>query len=233
MKKLSMLVACLLMIFAGSSCSKQLEEIANKLRVVTDTSASAEDYVYEDSAVRMNTDTEYTNRYLGFSYIIPKGWWLYNVNDINFAVDSSLTESPNTLDISYGEDAGFEYSFIDLVSFANLQDSRGDNHIGIDISAEMLNGVDSIGDYMEYYEDYLLSPDENTYELLESGQMEINGLLYEMRSVKVVREEDNYIYLSLTREVSNNYYLTFLANYWPDNRNAITSIINSLSEGMR
>jgi hypothetical protein len=220
-------------IFAVTSCTKQLEELAKNISSSVNSADSSDDYDFEDSALQFEVDTEYTNTYLGFSYTIPKGYWLYSVNENNFAEDASLTESPDTFDVGYGEDAGYEYSYIDLVSFANLQDSTRDNHIGIDISAEALDGVDSIDSYMEYYEAYLLEPDENTYKLIDSAQMEINGEQYEARYIEVVREEDNYNYLALTRKVDNNFFLTILANYWPDNRNAEKIIIESLSKAMK
>jgi hypothetical protein len=119
------------------------------------------------------------------------------------------------------------------VSFANLQDSTRDNHIGIDISAESLEGVNSIDEYMEYYEAYMLEPDENTYELIEATQMEINGQQYEALYIDVIREEDNYRYLTLTRAVNNNYFVTIMTNYWPDNRNAEKIITDNLAKAIR
>jgi hypothetical protein len=232
MKKLSMFVICFILIFAGTSCSKQLEEFARTIAAAASDaeSSSDDDYAYEESAKRIEADTEYTNSYLGFSFTVPKDYWLYSVNESNFAPNLSVTENIDTFDISYGED----YSYIDLISFANLQDSRSDNHIGFDISAELIDDVNSIDKYMEYYEAYLLEPDENTYELIDSTQMEINGEQYEARYIEVIREEeDNYNYLTLTREVDNHYYLTIMTNYWPDNRNAEKIIIDSLSKAMK
>jgi hypothetical protein len=224
-----------MMIFASLSCSKEkIEEFAQAFTSAQNSEFSEDDYAYEESAEQIVADTQYMNSFLGFSFTVPKGWWLYSINDVNFAEDASLTEDPDLLDISYGEDAGFEYSYINLASLANLQDSSRDNHIGFDISAETLEGVDSIDEYMDYYETYILEPDNNTYELLESKQIEINGVQYEARRVKVIREEKgNYHFLSLTRALDNNYYLTILTNYWPDNRNAERMIMETLTKAIR
>ncbi len=235
MKKLLLILVCLVLIFTGVSCKKQLEELARTIASAGDADeSSVNESSFEESALQMKADVEYTNSYLDFSFTVPKGWWLYDVNENNFSANSALTEDVSVLDISYGEDAGYEYSFIDLVSFANLQDSWMDNHIGIDISAETLDGVNSIEGYMEYYEAYILEPDENTYELRNRGQMKINGLQYETRIIEVIREElNNYMYFTFTRPVSNNYYVTIMTSYWLDNRNAEKIITDCLSKAMR
>lgn len=234
MKKLSILIVCLVLFFGGASCSKQqLERVVSSFTSAANAGESSDDYTYEDSAIQFESDVTYTNSYLGFSYTISKGWWLYSVNESNFTTDAFKTENPDILDISYGEDAGYEYSFIDLISFANLQDSTGDNHIGIDINAETLEGIDSIEDYMEYYEAYMLEQDENTYELLDSKQIVINNVQYEARYFEVIREKYNYRCLTLTCKVENDYYLTIMTNYWPNNRNAEKIIIENVTKATR
>ena len=85
---------------------------------------------------------------------------------------------------------------------------------------------------MEYLETYMLKPDANTYELLDSDSISINGLRYERRVFEVIREEDNYLFLTLTRPVNNGYYLTIKVSYWPENKNAEKQIINAISRAM-
>ena len=181
---------------------------------------------------KTEADITYHNYFLGFSYTIPKDWWLYSLNEDNFSADPGQTANPETLDISYGIDAGMEYCYIELADFANLRDSRMDNHIGYNISAENLDGINSIDEYMEYLESYMLQPDENTYKLLGSDLVVINGLQYEKRNFEVIRKSNNFIYVTYTRQVNDNYYLTIKASYWPKNRNAETFIVNSLTKAM-
>ena len=220
MKKLPIILA---VVFVLLSCVRNNTE--------NDVLAGQQDM--EDTAVRIEADATYTNTYLGFSYTIPKDWWLYDRNDVNFVSNPLFTVNPEMLDISYGTDGGFDYSYIELAYFANLRDSLLDNHISFYISAETLDGINSLEEYMEYLEEYLLRPDENFYELLDSGREEINGLVYEKRYCEVIRESGgNYIHLTYTRPARNNYYLTIKASYWPMNRNAEAFIKTSLSRAM-
>jgi hypothetical protein len=163
---------------------------------------------------------------------VSKGWWLYRLHEDNFSEDPEETASEEALDINYGTDAGKNYSFMSLISFANLQYSTSDNHLGFSISAEILDGIDSLPAYMEYLETYMLEPDTNTYELLDSGSLTINGTGYERRVFEVIRKKDNYHFLTLTRPVDNGYYLTIKVSYWPENKNAEKQIISALSHAM-
>ncbi len=232
MKKLLLFLVCLVLIFSGLSCSKEkLAELSQAFASAVSSESSDDDYNYEESALRMETAVEYTNSYLDFSFTVPQGWWLYSINDINFSENPSDTENLDMLDISYGEDAGYHYSYLDLISIANLQDSSKDNHVGFDISAEMLDGINTIEEYMEYYESYILQPDENTtYELRKRGHVPINDVRYETRTIEVIRKNaPSYYWLSLTRPVGNGYFLTILTSYWPDNRNAEMTIITGIT----
>jgi len=216
------------------SCKRLTRDIPSLFQT-SNTSSSDNVTVQENlkpSAIRIDTEIILHNSYLGFSYIIPKDWWLNSVNENNFNFDPLLTINPETLDINYGTDAGMDYCFIDLIEFANLRDSRMDNHIGFNINAETLDGINTINGYMEYLEAYMLEPDDFTYKLLDSSRTMINGLIYEKRDFEVIREVGNFIISTYTRPVKNNYYLTIKANYWPKNKNAEVFIMNSLSKAM-
>ena len=228
MRKLFIVLCCLSAVLT-LGCQKQLRQIAEKFQ-----SQSGDDSEEnkEALAVRYDADTGYHNSYLGFSYTVPKGWWLYRLHEDNFSEDPEETAAEEVLDISYGTDEGKDYSYVGLISFANLQYSTGDNHLGFSLSAETLDGIGSLPAYMEYFETFMLEPDANTYELLDSGNVTINGVRYERRVFEVIREKDNYHFLTLTRPVNNGYYLTIKASYWPVNKNAEKQIIGVLSRAM-
>ena len=233
MKKLPIFFAILFIVLVVAGIITLMREGSNFFR-----SRAANNVVeqmdWEDQAVRTEEETTWRNTYLGFSYTIPKDWWLYDMNEENFSPDPLSTVNPEILDIIYGTDAGYYYSYIELGYFANLRDSRRDNHIGYYISAEALEGVSSLADYMEYLEEYLLRPDEDEYDLLDSGTEVINGVQWEKRYVEVIRETSaNFIYLTYTRPMRDNYYLTIKTSYWPQNRNAETFITGSLTRAMQ
>jgi hypothetical protein len=210
-----------------TGCSGKIKEIIDGLQGGGQAEAGEENY--EESAVKYKDAAVYHNAYLGFSYAIPKGWWLYERNMDNFSEDPEETADPAGLDILYGE--GSEY--IELISFGNLQYSNRDNHLGFDISAELVDGCGDIESYMEYFDEFMLEPGENTsYRMLDYGRVDINGAAYERRIFEVIREEEsNYNLLTLTRPVKENYFLTIIVSYWPDNKNAETVILNAITNG--
>jgi hypothetical protein len=214
-----------------TGCSKKVQELIDRMQ--SNSSESAEENDTEKDALRFDRDTTYVNGYLGFSYAVPKGWWLYSVNRNNFSEDPEDTSDPETMDINFGTDLGRDYRFVELISLANLQFSSRDSHLGFDISAEALDDVQTIDDYMDYYESYMLQPGEGTsYAMLESDQVEIKGLRYERRIFEVIRESRNYNFLTLTRALRDGYYLTISISYWPDNKNAEQNIINALTKAL-
>jgi hypothetical protein len=161
---------------------------------------------------------------------VPKGWWLYELNPANFNEDGEETEDLTDLDISYGDD----YNYIDLISFANLQISTKDNHLGFDMNAESTEGVDSLAEYMGPFEEFMLEPeDDKTFSLSDSGTVNINGAIFEKRTFKVSREEDDFAILTLTTGVREDYYLTFMVSYWPDNKGAENAIIGAVQKGLK
>jgi hypothetical protein len=232
MRKIMAIVCCFCAAVSLTGCTKYIQELARRLNAENSPEAESSENEVESDAVKYGADTAYHNTFLGFSYTVPKGWWLYRLHTDNFSADPGETGDTGSLDISYGEDAGMDYSFIGLISFANLQFSTRDNHLGFHISAEALDGIGSMAEYMEYYEGFMLEPDDNEYALLDSGQVTINGLPWERRVFEVVREKDNYCYVTFTKAAGNGYYLTIRVSYWPENRTAEEVIMAALSKAM-
>jgi hypothetical protein len=214
-----------------SACSQQVRELLSQIQKSQTQESGGEANGAEASAVKNARDTTYFNDYLGVSYTLPKGWWLYDVNTDNFSEEEGDTGYPDILDIYYDG----EQSYINLISFANLQHSGKDNHLGFDINAESLEGISSLAEYMEYYEEFMLEPEEDTeYSMLDSGKIDIKGSDYEKRVFLVSpSERREYELITLTRPARENYYLTVVASYWPENKNAQTAVINAVGKGMR
>jgi hypothetical protein len=220
-------------IFSFSACTRQIRELVNRANLETYSEEAGEDEEEEDRALKYEADTTYYNGWLGFSYTIPKGWWLYQLNSNNFSEDPEVSGAWDTLDINYGTDRGFDYSYLMFVSFANLQYSFRDNHIGFFISAESLDGINTIEEYMEYYEKYILEPDSNTYELLESDSLKLGGVIYERRVFDVIQEGgSNYHYLCITRLLKDGYFFTIRTSYWPQNKNAERIIQSAIAKSL-
>ena len=217
-------------LFIGANflgCSKLLNEaIASVNRNISDDSEDS-----EADAIKLTKETTYYNDFLGVSYTIPKGWWLYDIREDNFSTDKSEIADSASMDLYYDEDDKTTTAY--FISFGNLQDSTKQNHLGFDINAESLKGVSDTGEYMKYYEKYMLEPiEETTYTLEDTDTVTIKGKKFELRAYMVHRDEENYYILTLTTPIKNNYFLNILANYWPENENARKEIIDSVTKAL-
>ena len=192
----------------------------------------AERNQFEEDAIQLEVPVTYRNKYLGIIYTIPSGWWLYDLNSSNFNTDGMGTEDSITLDIIYGDD----YSLIELVSFANLQSSSKDNHLGFEVAAESREDSSSIQEYMPHFEEFILQKTKNQRDvsssLLESGVANISGKDFEKRVFEVFRPRDTYRILTLTAPVKDGYFLNIMVNYWPNNKNAQTAIVNAVDKAL-
>jgi hypothetical protein len=220
---------CFVLILSAGGCSKKFGELLGQIQSAAD-SASGDDYGFEVTAVKYEKPVSYHNSYLGFSYTVPRGWWLYDLNAENFSEDPEETADPTGLDIIYQDDG----EYIDLISFANLQFSRLDNHLGFDIRAETVDGIDILADYMEYFSDFMLEPTETaTYEFIDSSRVNIGVDAYEQRIFGVKNNDGaEYNLLTLTRPVNEGYFLTIMVSYWPSKKNAEAAIIDAVLKGL-
>jgi hypothetical protein len=155
------------------------------------------------------------------------------VNGDNFGTEKETVVDEVNMDTYQGEDAGHNYTAVELISFGTLQYSTKINHLGFDMTAETLEGVTSLDAYMEYYEAFMLESDNGTeYRLENSGTVTINGTEFEERLFFVDRESDDFYIFCLTTKVKNNYFLNIQVNYWPENTNARNTIITVTGKGL-
>ena len=225
MKKI--ILSLLICIFSLAGCRKAADEIAGVFNRNdrNNTSDSRED----DSPVRLGNEKTYFNDYLGLSYTVPRGWWLYELNEENFNETKGEILSHISMDIDYYDD----YSRIWMINFGNLEYSTSVNHIGITFDARSSEGISGMAAYMRYFEDYMLEPtDTEDYSLREGGRRTIGGKVFEMRDYLVSREEDDYYIMTLSCEVGNGYYLNIFVDYWPENNRAKEDVIESISESI-
>ena len=226
MKKVLLLPVCLMLCLLLFSACSQLTEA---LEGIISPPSSSEDYAYEKSAEKLTAESTYYNGFLGVAYTVPGGWWMYDLNTDNFGSSAAETADESMLDIHFGEG----YDFIDMASIANLQYSQRDNHIGIYISAEKQEGIETLDDYIDGYVDYMLEPYEGkTYSLADEGQVQIHGRPFELRVFDVDQSERSFKIITYTCEVNEGYYLSLEANYWPDNKNAPDNIRKFIEEGL-
>jgi hypothetical protein len=120
-----------------------------------------------------------------------------------------------------------------MAYFGNLQYSSSDNHIGINISAEKVEGVETLEEYLDSYVDYMLEPyDGDAYTLIDEDQATIHDRLFELRIFDVAQEARPFRIISYTCEAEEGYFLSLDINYWPDNRKALENIRSLVEAGL-
>ena len=214
--------------FSLTGCTKVASKITETLTEIT-----RKNTVDEKKAVRLGAETTYYNDYLGISYTIPKGWWVYSTNKYNIGKSKGEIVDYVSLDVSFNEFDDQAYSNIWLMSFGNLEESKLDNHLGFSLEARSVEGVSNFADYMKYFEAYMLEPTENEeYKLLDMQKLSIREKAFEIRDYLVSRDAEDYKILTLNCELKEGYYLNIYVDYWPSNTKAERSIIDSISNAI-
>ena len=233
MKYKSLIILAVAILFSLTGCSEEkIQEAARNIAAeISSPGAAADDaeestsalslgdsaaegYEYENDAAKVTEDTTYYNEYLGISYTLPAGWWLYSVREDNFTTTQGVTGDYTALDISRGDG----YSYIDLISCANLQYSTRDNHVGVDLYAESVYGITTLEEYVSDSLDYLLEPyEDETYTLISEDAFSYSGKDFVVCYIEVGRESEPYEMLYAFCELNEDYFLTVNLNYWPEN----------------
>ena len=212
-----------------AGCNKTINDVLGSLRGTFDESPG-EDW----SAVKLNRDAAYYNDFLGISYTVPKGWWLYEASAENLDESKGVITDDILMELIYDNYEGYVSTNAWLMFFGNLEKSSQDNHLGFDLDARSLDGITDIAGFMKYFEIYMLEPtDEETYSLIDSRQAVIKGKPFEIRNYLVTRDkEENFCVMTLSCQVKNGYFLNIKADYWADNTKAKDAIIDSVSKAI-
>ena len=226
MRKTTFIFLMLVLFFTG--CNKTINEVLESFGV----NKPAEDD--EWNTVKLDREIRYYNDFLGFSYAIPKGWWLYAVNEETFSESKGDITDSVSMDIYFGKYRDYSYSGIWLITFGNLENPDLDNHLGFDLDARSLEGINDMQGYIKYFEMYMLEDeDDKEYRLTDSRQITINGKLFELRDYLVTEKDyKEYYIVTLSCQVKEDYFLNIKVDYWPENTKAQNAIIESVTKAI-
>ena len=224
-------VIILICLAALAGCNKTVKDVINAVRGSSAEEAAGDDW----HAEKLKKDTGYYNDFLGISYSVPKGWWLYEVNEENFGKSKGDITDDISMDILFGQFYDYNFSSIWLMAFGNLEKSEKDNHLGFDLDARSIDGINDMAGYMKYFEAFMLEPEEDKeYKLTDSRQITVNEKKFELRDYLVTREDSvNYHIVTLTCQVKNGYFFNIKADYWTDNTRAINAVIDSVGKAVK
>jgi hypothetical protein len=228
-KSILFLLICAL---ALTGCKKALNEALSSLGIGGSDSEEGE-YDRAENAEKVTKEIRYYNDFLGVSYSVPKGWWLYDLNQENLSEFKGDITDDYAMDISYDDYDGKDSSRLWILSFGNLQSDTHDNHLGFDIGAWAIEGVTSMPAYMNYFEEYMLEPEEDaTYKMTDSQQITINGIPFELRDYLVDRVEDDFQIVTYSCRIKEGYFLNIIVDYWPQHTKARQVILDSITKSL-
>ena len=189
----------------------------------------------EKNAVKLTREVSCYNDYLGVSYTIPKGWWLYYLNEDNFGESKGTITDDITMDIGYGDHNDYSFSNIWLVDFGNLEKAEKDNHLGFSLDARSLKDINDMPGYMKYFEMFMLEPAEGReYQLTSSEQISIKGKPFELRNYLVTQgdESEDFCVLTFSCQIKQGYFFNISVDYWAENTKAKQAIIDSVGKAI-
>jgi hypothetical protein len=219
---------------ALTGCQKALTEALSSMGVGgSSDSGDDEGYDRAENAEKVNKEIRYYNDFLGVSYSVPKGWWLYDVNQENVSDSKGDITNDDAMAINYDEYEGKDSSFLWLLSFGNLQSDTSDNHVGFDIDARAIEGITSMPAFMEYFEEFMLEPTEDAdYKMTDSQKISIKGVPFELRDYLVDRDEDDFQVVTYSCQIKEGYFLNIIVDYWPENTKARQIILDSITKSL-
>jgi hypothetical protein len=158
---------------------------------------------YWENAIQLDKAMTCYNTNSGVSFIIPKRWWLYDLNTANFSPNPDDTVDNAFFDIIYEENLWR----MDLVSFANSRFPLKKKYFGFEISLESGKIFNSQG-----------------------NSVIINGMLFKKH--KLSQPLDRTGIISFSTDLKTDCFLNIRVTYWGKNRNAESGIINILEKAL-
>ena len=223
------IIVILLICAAFAGCNKTINDVLGAF-----TGGRSDAAEEELNAQRIEKETRYYNDYLGVSYEVPKGWWLYYLSEDNLSLSKGIISDDVSMDVDFGSFNDYKYSTIWFMGFGNLKKSDRSNHIGFDLNARTIEGISDMTGFMKFFEAIMEEPEENEeYHLKDSQQTIIKGKPFEMREYLVTREEyRDYYVLTLSCQLKQGYFLNIMTDYWADNTKAKKIIIESVGKAI-
>jgi len=131
------------------------------------------EYMPGENAVELAQNPEnlvLTNSFLEMSFTIPRGWYVWFIDEHNLRADPELTADEKDFITSEDEETGEEYA--DLFDIGNTGDQYDNAHLGIAARATKLNGM-MFEDYLDGFKEKTLASDNAN--LVYEGVTDVNG----------------------------------------------------------
>ena len=179
-----------------------------------------------NDAIRLEKAQGCYNTYLGIAFTVPKGWWILDLNTANFSPDPEDTAEKSTFDIIYKNDS----TGMSLINFANLISRNRRKCIQYKISVDSRKNIP----INEEFSDNLEGITENQEEIpiIDTSIITINSSVFDKNVYEASQPRNNYRIITLSARLKKGNFLHISAFYWPQNKNAESSIITLITRSL-
>ena len=168
---------------------------------------------------QLTSATSYYNDYFGIEIAVPSGWWIYRQTIDNISITKGVTGSLAGFDMSDSNG----YAYMDIMYYANLEDSTKDDHIDFYYIIERIGGISGVKEFCDDDNDYR-EGENNGYTTILLGQkpFHLGGTVGIVREFEVTHEQySTYTMMVYTIALGEGYFLSIDASFYNSNSRAM------------
>jgi len=175
-----------------------------------------------DGNIQLTASTPFYNEYFGIEVTVPAGWWIYEYAADNISHKEGVTGSMSGFDMSNSNG----YAYMELLYYANLEDSTKDGHIDFYYLIENVEGITDTNEFCDDDNDYREGEDNGyTTVLLEQKPFTLGGTSGIVREFEVTHEEYvTYTTVVYTIDVGDGYFFSIDTSFYNSNNKAMDII---------
>ena len=226
---LPLLLALVLLVSGG--CDKSIKEnVAGALPTPGPAAPGELPAPNADGNIQLTGATMFYNEYFGIEIAVPAGWWVYEYTPDNMSVKQGVTGSMSGFDIG----GGSGYDNIELLYYANLEDSTKDGHVDFYYLVEKVEDISTLEDFCEDDNDWREGTDNGyTTVLLEEKPFTLGGISGLVREFEVSHDDYvTYTTLVYTIDMGDDYFFSIDISFYNSNSKAMSIIEEHIADNI-
>jgi len=184
-----------------------------------------------DGNIQLTTVTTFYNDHFGVEIAVPSGWWIYEFIPENMSLKQGETGSMADFDMY----SGTGYESIDLLYYANVEDSTDSAHVDFYYLVEWVEGISDINDFCDDDNDYREGEDNGyTTTLVEQKPFTLGAVSGVVREYEITHDKYNtYTTMVYTIDAGNDYFFSVDTSFYNANNKGLSIIENHIANDIR
>jgi len=183
-----------------------------------------------DGVIQVTADTTMYNDYFGVELIVPSGWWIDGYISDNMSPKQGVTGSMDGFDMRNSNG----YEFMELLYYANIEDSSKDNHTDFFYFVERVEDISDLEDFCDDDNDYREGEDNGyTTVLLEQKPFTLGAVSGIVREFEVSHDDyTTYTVMVYTIDVGDGYFFSIDASFYNSNSKGMSLIEDHIAKNV-